>query len=43
MASSSNTRSSTGPTSAFAEAGLARTVKAVCEEIRELYKSDGIP
>ena len=43
MASSSNTGSSTGPTSAFAEAGLARTVKAVCEEIRELYKSDGIP
>ena len=43
MASSSNTRSSTGPASAFAEAGLARTVKAVCEEIRELYQSDGIP
>src|SRR5271156_5758270 len=43
MASPSNTGSSTGPASAFAEAGLAKTVKAVCEEIRELYRSDGIP
>ena len=43
MGSPSKNGSSTGPASAFAEAGLARTVKAVCEEIRELYKSDGTP
>src|SRR5258707_7349335 len=31
------------PTSAFAELGLAKTVKAHCAEIRELYLSDAIP
>ena len=31
------------PSSAFAELGLAKTVKALCEEIRELYRSDAVP
>ena len=29
--------------SAFAELGLAKTVKALCDEIRELYLWDQIP
>src|SRR5437660_119330 len=29
--------------SAFAERGLAKTVQALCEEIRELYLCDAIP
>jgi DNA sulfur modification protein DndC len=29
--------------SAFAELGLGKTVKAVCEEIREIYLWDQIP
>ena len=43
MASLSKNGASTGPASAFAEVGLARTVQAVCAEIGELYKSDGTP
>jgi len=38
------TASSTGnKSSAFAELGLAKTVEAVCDEIRELYQWDKIP
>ena len=36
-------KKSAGPPSAFRELGLAKTVDAVCEEIRELYKADAIP
>ncbi len=41
MAKSS--KKSSGPPSAFRELGLAKTVKAVCDEIRELYLCDSIP
>src|SRR3954468_17136033 len=37
------TRKSGGPPSAFQELGLAKTVEAACEEIRELYLADAIP
>ena len=30
-------------TSAFAELGMAQTVKVVCEEIRRLYQWDQVP
>src|SRR3954468_5891776 len=43
MAVPENSNPPKGPTSAFAGVGLAKTVQAVCEEIRELYQSDGIP
>src|SRR3954471_2601659 len=31
------------PTAVFAGLGLAKAVQAVCKEIRELYRGDGVP
>ena len=39
----SKVKSSMNKNSAFAELGLATTVEAVCEEIRELYRMDEVP
>ena len=44
MSSPSNSKApSANKDSAFAELGLAKTVQAVCEEIRQLYLWDAIP